>query len=394
VTLTDRWLLPDGIDEVLPPKAAEIERLRRRLLDLFAAWGYELVMPPLIEYLDSLLSGLGGDLELQTFKLTDQLTGRLMGLRADMTPQVSRIDAHRLNRDVPTRLCYLGPVLHALLDDFEGSRNPLQLGAELYGYAGIEGDVEILTLLLEALKVAGIRTPRINISHIGVFRGLMAATNLDAEQETALFELLQRKAKPEIQELLEALNLPAALNNALPALVELHGDLKVIDEARRVLGAGGEAVMGSLDQLEQLIHATVERVESVSFHIDIAEMRGYHYHTGVMFEVYIEDQGSAIAFGGRYDDVGRVFGRARPATGFSMDLKRLASLVSEPHGSSSRRIYAPCDPTPELREEIAKLRAAGERVVVELPGQLGDAAAMDCDHVLEKQGGRWVVVGR
>jgi ATP phosphoribosyltransferase regulatory subunit len=390
MTLTDRWLLPEGVNELLPPAAARAEELRRRILDLFWGWGYELVMPPLIEYLESLLSGFGADLDLQTFKITDQLTGRLMGVRADMTPQVARIDAHRLNLEAPARLCYVGPLLHTLPGDFEGSRNPLQIGAELYGHAGIESDIEILTLMIETLRLAGIDRMHVGVSHIGIFRGLTTGLGLDVAQESTLFELLQRKAITELGDTLHAWRVAGTAARMLLALVELHGDAGVLAEARRVLADGGDTVTRGIVQLEQLVSARVSATDGVDFYIDLAEMRGYHYHTGLMFEVYTEGRGGAVAWGGRYDDVGRAFGRARPATGFSTDLKRLTDLTGAPQ-PRPRGIFAPADGSVALGVEVERLRSAGERVVAELPGQSGDARAMGCDRVLIERAGHWVV---
>ena len=389
VDLIDRWLLPEGIEEVLPPEARRLECLRRRLLDLYDRWGYELVMPPLIEYLESLLTGTGNDLDLQTFKLTDQLTGRLMGVRADMTPQVARIDAHQLRREVPTRLCYMGTVLHTRPDGFAGSRSPLQVGLELYGHPGVEADLEVLTLMVESLRETGLTEPYLDLGHVGVYRALAREAGLDARREEALYDVLQRKAVPELEALFGEWKLAGPLADALRALVDLNGGAEVMDEARRRLAAGGDTVMAALDQLQRLAESAAARL-GTEVHFDLAELRGYNYHTGVVFAAFVPGRGRAIAQGGRYDDIGRVFGRARPATGFSTDLKTLAALSPEAPPAPGA-ILAPADGDPALAEAVARLRAGGERVITALPGQAGDARDMGCDRVLVRDEGEWVV---
>lgn len=385
----DRWLLPEGIEELLPAQAARLEDLQRRLLDMYQSWGYELVIPPFIEYLDSLLTGTGNDLDLQTFKLTDQLTGRMMGIRADMTPQVARIDSHILKREAPTRLCYMGTVLHTRPKSHGGSRSPLQAGIELYGHAGLESDLEVLRLMIATLQVAGLEQVHLDLGHVGIFRGLARQAGLDESSEAKLFNALQRKAVPEIEELVSLLQLDEKVGSMLCALAGLNGDISILNEAMAVLQQAGNEVQQALEQLRQ-IAATVEAHDGVSLHLDLAELRGYHYHTGVVFAAFVPGQGQAIAQGGRYDDIGKVFGRARPATGFSTDLRALLNLVpSAP--VSEQGIFAPAVDDPLLDDMIARLRAEGKRVVQELPGQVGDAAAMECDRILVKQDGQWQV---
>ncbi len=394
MSLTDRWLLPDGIDEVLPPAAARIEALRRQVLDLLAGWGYELVMPPLIEYLDSLLTGLGEDLELQTFKLTDQMSGRLLGVRADMTPQVARIDAHRLQREVPVRLCYLGTVLHTRQSGFDGSRNPLQLGAELYGHAGIESDAEVLAVLVEILRMVGAGRVVVSLGHAGVFRALVAAADLDAGRRDELLALLNRKAAADVAAALAGWGVQEPARGMLAALVELDGDATVLGQARSRFAPAGAAALAPLADLQRLSALLHARAPDVELHFDLAEMRGYNYHTGVMFEAFVPGVGRAVASGGRYDDVGRVFGRARPATGFSADLKVLARLAPAA-GAGRGAIYAPAAGADDadLIAEISRLRAAGERVISGLPGAEAPASALGCDRQLSRRDGRWAVVG-
>ncbi len=384
----NRWLLPEGIEEVLPPQAEHLEALRRKLLDYYASCGYELVLPPFIEYLDSLLTGTGNDLDLQTFKLTDQLSGKLMGVRADITPQVARIDAHQLKRETPTRLCYIGTVLHTRPDGFAGSRSPLQVGLELYGHAGVDSDIEVLELMVDTLALTGIEEPYIDLGHVGIFRGLAAQAGLDEQTEAELFDALQRKARAEIEALLDS---DTATGRMLCTLVDLNGGPEVLDEARRLLAEAAPAVHAALDNLTQIAAGVQQRIPGLSLHFDLAELRGYHYHTGAVFAAFIPGQGQAIAQGGRYDDIGQVFGRARPATGFSADLKTLATL-SPPQGNAAGAIFAPAGDDPALRAQVRALREAGERVICALPGQNGEAAQMGCDRILECVDGRWDVV--
>ena len=365
---TDRWLLPEGIEEVLPEQAKRLEQLRRTLLDTYESWGYDLVMPPLIEYLESLLTGTGNDLDLQTFKLTDQLTGRLMGVRADMTPQVARIDAHQLNRETPTRLCYMGTVLHTRTDGFAGSRSPLQVGAELYGHAGIESDVEVISLMLETLAKSGVASPFVDLGHVGIYRELVKQAGLDKEQEATLFDSLQRKANTEIAESLKDWKLDSNIASAIAALTDLNGDESVLSEAKTVLKKAGKGVLSALDELTNIATLLKKRLPDVEVHYDLAELRGYNYHTGMVFAAYVAGRGQAVALGGRYDDIGEVFGRARPATGFSTDLKTLLSLSGHKNNQVAA-IYAPADNDAELQKEITMLRQQGEKVICGLPGQ-------------------------
>lgn len=386
----ERWLLPEGIEELLPDQAERLERLRRDLLGLFAGWGYRLVIPPIIEHLESLLVGTGRDLELQTFKLTDQLTGRLLGVRADMTPQVARIDANRLKGDAPARLCYVGPVLHTRPQGFTRTRSPFQVGAELYGHGGIESDVEVLSLMVETLTVAGLANPHIDLGHVGVFRGLARQAGLDPEQEQALFDALQRKARPEIEAYLGTLTIPDDCRSMLTALVDLNGDDSVLAEAREALRPADGAVQQALTNLEQIAQLAQRKMAGVALHFDLAELRGYHYQTGVVFAAFVSGHGQEIARGGRYDDIGHVFGGARPATGFSTDLETLIMLGPQ-QLEKTGAIFAPNVDDPDMYAFIAKLRRQGRRVCMELPGQSGSAQEMGCDRILELCDGVWQV---
>ena len=379
-----RWVLPDHIQDALPSDAHQLETLRRWLLDAFRVRGYQLVMPPLLEYLDSLTTGAGRDLALRTFTLVDQLSGRTMGVRADMTPQVTRIDAHLLNRQGVSRLCYCGSVLHTLPSTLTATREPLQLGAELYGHAGIEADVEILRLLAEVLRLAEVPASRIDIGHVGIFHALAARAGLVPGREEELFGLLQAKDVPELRRVLANVAEPA--RSALLALPELYGGPEVLDEAAARLPQDAE-ITALLDELRQLAAALADL--PVSF--DLADLRGYHYHSGVVFAAYGADSPAALALGGRYDRVGKAFGRARPAVGFSLDLRELVWRLPTATAMAGA-VLAPLDGDAALAEEVAVLRARGEIVVTALPGHDGTWNEAGCDRQLVKRGDRWAVV--
>lgn len=383
----ERWLLPAGIDETLPPQARVMETLRRELLDLYASWGYELVIPPFIDYLESLLTGTGQDLDLQTFKLTDQLSGRMLGVRADMTPQVARIDAHHLRRDTPTRLCYLGTVLHTRSDGFAGTRSPLQIGAEIYGHSGIESDAEILRLIMLTLRTAGIGETYLDLGHVGIYRGLARQAELTPNQEHDLFDALQRKAVPEIEALIAAIGIAGAPARMLAALAELNGS-DALSRADQVLREADRPVREAVDYLRRLADELGRWLPDVSIHYDLAELRGYRYKTGAVFAAFVPGWGLEIARGGRYDDIGRVFGRARPAVGFSTDLKELLRHGRRPDERDAA-IRAPWSADPALQEAIERLRAAGRRVVHALPGLEQDPQDPGCRQVLVARDGRW-----
>ena len=388
----ERWLLPEGVDEVLPPQAWNLENLRCDLLSFYRSWGYELVIPPFIEFLDSLLTGAGSDLDLKTFKLTDQITGRLMGVRADMTPQAARMDAHQLRRDVPARLCYLGTVLHTRSDGFASSRNPLQIGAELFGHAGAESDVEVLCLMMETLKRTGINNIYLDLGHVGIYRGLARQAGLDEAGEQALFDALQRKAMSEINTLLEELEVQEPVAGMLASLAELNGD-DAIKRAKTVLAKADQEVQDALIYLEQVAKMVQQRLPNVPLHFDLGELRCYHYQTGVVFAAFVPGRGQEIARGGRYDAIGKMFGRSRPATGFSADLKALLQLGgwAAQQADEEERIYAPCSNDPALLKAIENLRAQDKCVVSALPGQTGGAVEMGCNKILKQQNNTWIV---
>ncbi len=386
----DRWLLPDGIEDVLPAEAARIEAARRQVLDLFRNWGYELVITPHVEYLESLLTAGGQDLDLRTFKVTDPLSGRLMGFRADITPQVARLDAHSHRKDGPSRLCYAGSVLHARPRALSTSRSPIQIGAELYGDQSPASDGEIIDLMLEVLAMAGIAEVHMDLGHVGIYRGLVSEACLDAEAEHLLFDALQRKAIDELPAL--TAGLPAELAAMIRALPTLCGGREVLVEARRVLAEAPEDVRAELAVLEELAAGLQARHPDLPLYFDLAELRGYHYHTGVVFAAFVPGMGAAIAQGGRYDDIGADFGRARPATGFSTDLQTLVRLGDGIQASCIGGVWAPRDADPQLWTAVQELRRSGRRVVQALPGQgVADARAAGCDTELRNEGG-WRVV--
>lgn len=384
-----RWLLPEGIEETLPVEASRLEAARRTVVDLFDRWGYDFVMPPLIEYLDSLLTGVGRDMDLQTFKVTDQLTGRLMGVRPDMTPQAARIDAHYLKREHAVRLCYVGPVLRTRPDEVAGSREPLQLGAELFGHAGPESDTEVLSLMLATLGLFDIREPHVDLAHVGVFRSLAEAAGLDNERKDELLEALQRKARSDVETLLNAWAIDAAIRRELVEMLELNGADEVLARARAVFRTRPEALK-AVDNLEAIARRVQREAPHARLCFDLAELGGYHYYTGAIFSAFVPGHGRAIAKGGRYDGIGRAFGRDRAATGFGADLRQLVRVGAAANGAR-RGIRAPARDDPKLATEVARLRATGERVVRQLPGDPASARDLDCDRELVLSDGRWLV---
>lgn len=385
------WLLPEGIDELLPAQAKRLEALRRRLLDQFGSWGYELVITPFIEYLDALLTGAGKDLEHQTFKMTDQISSRLLGIRADITPQAARIDAHQLCCDEPNRLCYIGSVFRTRSDGFSASRSPLQIGAELYGHAGVESDVEILCLMMAILETAGVKNVFLDLGHVGIFRGLSRQAALDQAQESALFAALQSKAVPEIRALVEGFDLQADLAQMFIELAGLNGKATVLQQAREKLAGAGMEVLAAIDEVEKAGQALQNCLPDLPVHYDLAELRAYQYQTGLVFAAFVHGSGKEIARGGRYDHIGEKFGRARPATGFSADLKTLMRFGQTPESIAAEKIYAPWKPDAALEQLVRQLRNQGKTVLQELPGQSGDARSMGCSHVLEQQADGWQV---
>lgn len=378
------WLLPEYIQDMLPDEAWRIEGMRARVLELLRRSGYQLVAPPLLEYAEALLINDSHDMDLRSFKLVDQLSGRTLALRADITPQVARIDAHLLNRQGVARLCYTGSVLHTQPAGLMRTREPLQIGAELYGHGGLESDLEVQRLMLQALALLGIAGVHLDLGHVAVFRALVQRAGIGEELEAALFNALQSKDVPAVRVLVGGLNQPT--QDALLALPQLYGGVEVLQRARQVL-PDCEEVRAALDQLQQAAEQLQPLAAGIG--IDLAELRGYHYHSGMVFAAYHAGSHDAIALGGRYDDVGKSFGRARPATGFSMDLRQLHGLLEKQ--APPLGILAPLDNDAALQEKIEELRAQGNAVVVDMLGDAAHRAELNCDRELVRRNGAWVV---
>lgn len=379
------WLLPENIADVLPSEARKIEELRRLMLDNFRLYGYELVMPPLLEYLESLFTGAGTDIDLRTFKLVDPISGRLLGLRPDMTTQVARIDAHLLNRASVTRLCYAGNVLHTHPSGLHATREPLQIGAEIYGHAGLEADAEIQELALSTLALAGFTQVRLDLTHVGVLRAIIEEDAAAARDEAALYLALRAKDVSDLKAL--TANYAPQTRDALLALTNLYGDIDVLKKAREVL-PDLPGIAKALAELAALAASAIGRAEVA---IDLADLRGYQYESGAMFALYVPGLPNAVARGGRYDHVGEAFGRARPATGFSLDLRELARLL--PTAERKHSIRAPWGNAPELKEKIAELRKSGEVVIQSMPGHSNELDEFECDRalVLDDNSSQWIL---
>lgn len=383
------WLLPEYIEDILPAEALAIEATRRRVLDRMLVHGYQLVGPPMLEYVESLLSGSGGDLDLRMFKVVDQLSGRMMALRADMTPQAARIDAHLLNHSGVTRLCYAGSVLHTVPSGLTRTREPLQIGAELYGHDGLESDLEIQQLMLQSLSIAGITKIHLDLGHVAVFRGLVKGAGISNELETQLFCALQSKDVSGLRDLCNKLDkiVDKKVHRALMLLPELYGDKKILEDARKLLPDFPE-IQTALNDLESVSSELSPLVDTLSF--DLADLRGYQYHTGMVFAAYAKGCPNAVALGGRYDEIGKAFGRSRPATGFSMDLRELSGLVKPtPYPKGVLASYKKSDKS--LDKEIERLRSEGQIVVINLPGHQNDQDALDCDRQLVMDQGVWKI---
>ena len=381
--MSSAWLLPEHIADVLPARARQVEQLRRGLLDTAQSFGFELVIPPMLEHIESLLSGTGHSLDLQTFKLVDQLSGRTLGIRADSTPQVARIDAHLLNRSGVARLCYCGPVLHTRASGSGATREPLQFGAEIYGHAGLEADIEILDLALECLGVAGLEGAVLDLADTRIVRAVLAGVPVDAARLDAVHDALAAKDAAELGSV--ARGFPAEARRGLELLLSLYGDVSVLDEARRVLPARA-SIATALDELQQLAAQASEAHPGVTIGFDLADSSGYAYYSGARFAVYIEGASDAIARGGRYDEVGAIFGRTRPAVGFGLDVKELVELA--PTTAAKKAVRAPWSNDAGLRDTVRGLRRLGEIVVREFPAG-GDNEGMDFDRSLVSRQGQW-----
>lgn len=377
------WLLPEYVEDILPIEALHIEVMRRQIIDLLLVHGYQQVIPPLLEYLESLLSGSGSDMDLHMFKVIDQLSGRMMGLRADMTPQVARIDAHLLNSEGITRLCYANSVLHTVPSGVTQTREPLQVGAELYGHSGLESDLEIQRIMLQCLSVAGVSKVHLDLGHVAVFRGLIKGASISRELEAELFAVLQAKDVSTLKEL--CIKLQKNTRDALMLLPQLYGDRNILIDAVKQLPDYPE-IRIALNELSIVEEELKPNVDKIAF--DLADLRGYHYHTGMVFAAYADGCSNAIALGGRYDEIGKAFGRARPATGFSMDLRELSRLMKPQTYPSG--IRAPFQKKNKgLENIIEQLRSTGQIVVMDLPGQENES--LDCDRQLIFHNGQWIV---
>lgn len=386
----ERWLLPDGVDEVLPARALTVEHLRRQLLDLYHNWGYDLVIPPIVEFTESLLSGSGSDLDLMTFRLTDQLSGRMMGLRADITPQAARMDAHSLRRNGPNRLCYAGTVVHTRPRGPLQSRTPISVGVELFGEPTLAADIEVIELFLQSLKLAGVGQVHLDLGHVDILRGLLEGVDLASSQQEDLFRLLQSKTVSELQQWIGSTIRDPRLSARLGVLPTLAGGVEVLSRAKAELAGSSNKVMRAIEQLEQIVAALGDKC-SATIHLDLGESPGYHYHTGVVFAAYVPGLGRALGNGGRYDHVGEAFGRARPATGFAFDLKSLIDQGSSGAYHSVPGIFAPHSDNPELARQISILRSQGNRVVAGFKGQVVDFAELDCDRQLVEEQSHFVI---
>lgn len=380
------WLLPEYIQDVLPEEAWRIEAMRARFLDMMRVQGYQLVAPPMLEYAESLLIDESADINLRTFKLVDQLSGRTLALRADITPQVARIDAHLLNRQGITRLCYAGSVLHTQPVGLTRTRELLQIGAELYGHGGIESDLEIQRMLLQTLALFGVAHVHLDFGHVGVFRALVSQSGMEKSLESRLLQALQHKDVAGLQNLVQLLQ--PEIRDAMLALPGLYGECSdVLDRAREVLPAYPK-ILAAIDTLELACAHAQPLVAKVG--IDLADLRGYHYHSGMVFAAYHAGSHDAIALGGRYDELGKSFGRKREATGFSLDLRQIYGLL--PTEPVLQGICAPALPDADLQTAISSLRDSGEVVVVDLLNNPGSKAELNCDRELVRRDGRWQVV--
>ncbi len=388
---SNRWLLPDGIQEMLPPDAKEIEKLRQSILALYDSWGYDLVMPAMVEFTDSLLTGTANSLQRKTFTLVDQVSGKLMGVRSDMTPQVARIDAHQLaGKQHTSRLCYCGHLLHAQTDGLNPSRSPLQIGAEIFGNASIEADIEVVSLMLETMHSAHLKQVSIDLGHVGIFRSLFEQSGLDKLLEQNLFDMLQRKSIPELKSFLQQQDLSDNERQQFCQLALLNGDVEIVQQAKETYSNTSEECQAALNHIEAVAKGIQQRYPEVLIHCDLSELRGYEYHTGLVFAAFLPGQGREIARGGRYDDIGSVFGVARPATGFSTDLLNLYLLSDKPE-PSFETILAPNNKDDQLKQLIADLRLQGKRVIIDLSNGELSPEQQSCQQVIVRNDSVWVV---
>jgi ATP phosphoribosyltransferase regulatory subunit len=386
----DHWLLPVGVEETLPTEAARIEMLRRKVLDLLNSWGYELVMPPLMEFLDSLLTGVGHGLEIETFKLTDQISGRMMGVRADMTPQVARIDAHYLRSNGPRRLCYFGPVLRTRPDCLGCSRVPLQLGAELFGVKSSQADIEIVELLMETLSSIGLENLHVDLGHMGIFQGLSRTENLDAQAQEKLSTAIGSRSRDDVAHLCESLGLSLRATELFVLMTAASGEVDTLSSVSEKFSGASEEVTESFENLSQISTSLKKRLPATRLYYDLAALKGQSYHNGLVFSVYMPGSGRAIASGGRYDDIGKAFGRARAATGFSLDLRAISSYVKQSDMDTVQSIYASFKDDPGLFEAVRQLRQQGRRVIFCYDNEQLDKNNENSLQLILKDG-KWIV---
>ncbi len=378
------WLLPEFIEDVMPIEAERIESLRRQLLDLFKVHGYQYVIPPTLEYIESLITGTGSKLDTATFTVVDQLTGRMMGIRADTTPQAARIDAHMINHAGVSRLCYAGTVLRTQPSGLARTREPLQVGAELFGHAGVESDIEIQRLMVKSLKLIGLDHLHVDFSHAGIFESLIEAAHIDRSLEDELQAALLSKDKPLLQTLTKSID--QTIRQALIQLVDLNGNREILTRAKAVLPSLPK-ISKALQDLTYVSNQLLDLDLDIGF--DLSELRGYHYHSGLIFSAYAQNYSGPLALGGRYDEVGIAFGRSRPATGFSLDLRGIVSALK--CNDSACGILAPISDDPSLQEKIELLRNDGQIVVQALPNDQTSMDELNCDRELKHQGGEWIV---
>lgn len=381
MAVVNQWLLPDGIEDVLPEQALKMEKLRRQALDLYYSWGYDLVIPPLVEFTESLLSGTGSDLDLMTFKLTDQVSGRMMGVRADITPQTSRMDSHSLKRKGPSRLSYVGPVLYTKPRYPLESRSPIQIGVELYGESRLSADIEVIRLMVETLALAGLKNPRLDLGHVGIYESLLEVLSLSDQKEKELFDLIQRKSIPELNFWISENIQDSVYAKMLRSLIDLAGDISVLDKAREFLTEAPAEVELALDELQSVANALKISNPEMELCFDLSELRGYHYHTGLVFAAYAPGVGQAVGNGGRYDHVGKNFGRSRAATGFNMSLHMLVQFTQNQKDLPSA-IFSPVTDSHDQHKVIQKLRLSGDRVILGFPNQEPDYDELGCDRQL------------
>lgn len=386
----DKWLLPEGINEILPEQAVRLEHIRRRSIDIFNQWGYRLVMPPLAEYLESFLLNEHTDLQVQTFKVTDQASGRMLGIRSDMTPQIARIDAHSLRSKDINRLCYVGEILNTRASGVGGSRSPIQIGAEIYGHKGIQSDLEILQLMLELFKQLQIKNVHLVLGHIRIYSVLIEEAGLNKKQRKYLSELMRSKAKSDIKDYLDSANVAPECKEKVLELVDCYGEFSILSAAKEQFSNSSPELASAFNEIQEVGDIIAKHHPDVTLHCDLLEAPGYDYEDGLVFSAYTVGLAKEIARGGRYDGIGQVFGRARPAIGFSSNLEMIANMSQLPTAQSQQQVYAPRNEDPTLQEAISQARSEGKCVVIQLDDN-DDPALHHCTHIFCQDNGVWVI---